>query len=60
MDLVDFKKVLVSRDIEVPIEVVISAACKQNVSDTKVNIDVKFTDEDIQQLVPFIFNHVTF
>lgn len=60
MELMDFRKILVSKDIEIPIELIISAAVKQNVSDMKVNLEVKFADEEIQMLKPFLFNHVKF
>jgi hypothetical protein len=57
MELLEFRKILVSQDIDVPIELIASAACKDNggSGDKKVNLSVKFTDEDIQMLSPFIF-----
>ena len=62
MELLDFRKILVSQEIEVPIGVNVSAACKDHggAGDKKVNLSIKFFDEEMQVLSPFLFSMVNF
>ena len=55
MDMVKFRKILMPKDIQIPVDIVVSAACKDNGADFKVNLSIKFVDEEIQLLTPFLF-----
>ena len=60
MDIIDFRKLLVRKEIEVPLEVVFSTACKEQSMGVKVNLSVKFVDEELQILSPFLLHSARF
>lgn len=58
--MLEFRKVLVRKEIQIPIEIIIGTFCKEQSMGVKVNLNVKFVDEDLQMLSPFLLHSVKF
>ena len=47
MDLIKFRKILMPKDIKVPVDFTVSTFCKDNGGEIKVNLSIKFVDEEV-------------